>query len=60
MKFFGTNVKSDLTVSRSKKTSNLELLCGKSDHELNTTVKDDFLRFLTVFCTPRYDKWFRS
>jgi hypothetical protein len=42
------------------KIADLRLLWGKSDNKLNATVKYNFLRFLTVICTPRYDKRFRN
>jgi hypothetical protein len=34
-------------------------LYPESDLDLNKTDIDKFLIFLTVICTPRYDKWLR-
>jgi hypothetical protein len=49
-----------LNCDQQTKIVNLRLFWGKSDDELNTTVKENFLRFLMVSCTPSYDKRFRS
>jgi hypothetical protein len=40
--------------------ANLGLLWGKYDHEMSTTVKENFLRSLTVICTPLCSQQFRS